>query len=419
MVKGAPSSIGTAANVSTAADVRQASVQFPLAGDLDAGLGNVRVIDWNRPGLSARMTQTGPIAHQLGLDEEIETTIRTERMCGGCPASATDGQLMVEVMLGKRQSISGSSYTLALALADKIARGSLPLLADRTIVASGHVQRNGQVAPVGRLAEKLEVIARALARATISAPLLILPQANLAALTDAEQRLLDAVIAAGARSEGVAALSDFTADWPSSARAATALEMPRERAVNRRWIVLPVLGVCVLLGMLVLYQTGQSTDACARLPLQPDSATDCWEALPLSLQAECRLAHRGGYRPWRRCASGTCLAGADQFRLLLRPAADGWLHVFHLDTTDALLEDLWPDRKPRQVYAGESLRLPGSNRTYRIDGRSSQEHFFALLSRHPIPESSGSDAFAAELLTLLAKRGEQLTICRERIAYGH
>ena len=202
MVKGAPSSIGTAANVSTAADVRQASVQFPLAGDLDAGLGNVRVIDWNRPGLSARMTQTGPIAHQLGLDEEIETTIRTERMCGGCPASATDGQLMVEVMLGKRQSISGSSYTLALALADKIARGSLPLLADRTIVASGHVQRNGQVAPVGRLAEKLEVIARALARATISAPLLILPQANLAALTDAEQRLLDAVIAAGARSEG-------------------------------------------------------------------------------------------------------------------------------------------------------------------------------------------------------------------------
>ena len=45
--------------------------------------------------------------------------------------------------------------------------------------------------------------------------------------------------------------------------------------------------------------------------------------------------------------------------------------------------------------------------------------FFALLSRHPIPESSGSDAFAAELLALLAKRGEQLTICRERIAYGH
>lgn len=419
MGKGTQGASADPADVTKHNRVRKASVHFPLAGNCDQGLGSVRVIDWGRAGLNARMTLTGPKAHKMGADEEIEATIRTERLYGGCHPSTTDGPLMVELLLNELQQVSGASYTLALAIADKIARGCLPRLNGCSVVATGHVRSNGRIDSVGRIAEKLEVVKQTLARESFVTPLLVLPRANLDALTEEEQRLLNDLIAAGTRCEGVAALDDMNAAWPPEPISGPDQAVVMSLSLGWRRILLLALSVLVVLSGTALYQMHQALRPCGQLSVDSVLVARCWGPLPLTLSAECRIEHQGGYRPWRPCESGTCLAGSDQFRLVLQPAADGWLYAFHLDATDLVLEDLWSEQVPRRVRSGETIRLPSAGRTYRIDGRSAEERFFGLLTRRPLPESTSSEVNSTILAELMAHWAERFATCRDPVAFGY
>ena len=387
---------------------RQGKVLFPLVGDRERGLGGVRVIDWGQSGLGSRMTQTGPTAHRLGKADEIEATIRSARLCSSCRSAAPDSVLMVELVLEAGQQITGTSYTLALALADLLARDCLPRLAGRTLVASGHVRADGAIAAVGRLAEKLEAIEQALQREQIPAPLLVLPQANLEQLGDTEQRLLDALTAVGTQVRGIAGLAALGPEWP----ALGSRRRPSGRAAGARRTWLAAAAALAAIAVLGGVALGRWTDhGCAAAASDPRTLERCTTPLPLELAAECRFAQRGGYRPWRGCADHSCLAERDQFRLLLRPGADGWLHVFHLERSDRTLEVLWPDRTPRRVRSGETIRLPETGRAYQLDGRADQEAFFALLLRDPLPDAFSGEA-DAQLMQLLDARAVGLRICR-------
>jgi len=209
------------------------------------------------------MTLAGPCAHELRKDDEIEDTIRTERLCGGCRSAVADGQLMVELVVADGAQICGASYTLALALADKLARGCLPRLADRTLIASGQVRHDGTITVVGRLAEKLDALERALTQRPIAAPPLVLPRGNPDALTTDEQ-LLQGLIAAGVRCEGVAALADMGSGWPPEPSAASRRDPPppgwrvRRRTLDRTGAVgrpttPPVLTATNVSGWLSVY----------------------------------------------------------------------------------------------------------------------------------------------------------------------
>lgn len=423
MGKGAQLTSADPADVTEQPRVRQASVLFPLAGSRDQGLGAVRVIDWGRAGLSTRMTLSGPVAHKMGVDEEIEATIRAERLYGGCYPGTTEGPLMVELVLNELHHVSGASYTLALAIADKLTRGCLPRLTGRLVVATGHVRSDGRVDAVGRIAEKLEVVKHALERASIAAPTLVLPQANLDLLTAGEQRLLSDLIAAGARCEWVAALEDMDAAWPAEPQSvsdqAVAPESSRMVSSRMGWVIVWLaIGVLVVLISVMVYQRHQAASLCGQLSTEREVVARCWQPLPLILAAECRFEHQGGYRPWRLCESGTCLTGADQFRLVARPAAEGWLYVFHLDATDRLLEDLWPQQTPQWVRSGETIRLPLAGRTYHIDGRSAEERFFGLLTRRQLPESTFSEASSTMLAEFMDRWAERFVMCRDSAAFG-
>lgn len=422
MGKGAQRAFADHADVNEQPRVRQASVWFPLAGSRDQGLGAVRVIDWGRTGLGTRMTLTGPVAHKMGVDEEIEATIRAERLYGGCHPGTTAGPLMVELVLNELHQVSGASYTLALAVADKLTRGCLPRLTGRSVIATGHVRSDGRIDAVGRIAEKLEVVTQALEQGSIVAPMLVLPQANLDLLTAEEQRLLSALTAAGTRCEWVATLEDMDAAWPMEPRSvsdqAMAPESSRMASSRTAWVVAWLaIGVLVVPSSVMVYQRHQAASLCGQLSMEQEVVAHCWRPLPLILTAECRFEHQGGYRPWRLCASGTCLTGSDQFRLVARPAAEGWLYVFHLDATDRLLEDLWPQQTPQWVRSGETIRLPLAGRTYHIDGRSAKERFFGLLTRRQLPESTFSEASSTMLAEFMERWAERFVLCRDSAAF--
>lgn len=184
-------------------------------------------------------------------------------------------------------------------------------------------------------------------------------------------------------------------------------------------VVLLVIAGLSVLGGAVLYRMQATPSHCGELSADRDLVARCWRPLPLALGAECRVAHQGGYRPWRPCETGTCLAGSDQFRLVLEPVADGWLYAFHLDATDQVLEDLWSEQAPRRVRSGETIRLPAAGRSYHIDGRSAEERFFGLLTRRPLPEPAASEAGGAMLTELVGRWAERFAICRDPVAFRH
>lgn len=410
--------------MSAHAGSREALVRFPVAGDPELGLAGVRVIDWGQPALGARMTRAGPGANALGKDEEIEAAIRTERLYGGCRSAAPDGQLMVELLLADGQQISGRSYTLALVLAAQLARGCLPLLAGRCVIASGRVERDGAISPVGQMAEKLAAVGRALAEGAIAAPVLILARANLERLTSDEQGALRALTAGGLRYLSLTSLAELGPVWPPEL---LPVARPPPSPGRRSWGRPPVLPVAVAgavaltlgLASVAVYLVQRTPATCAGLSSDPAVIARCWEPLPLTLQAACRVERQGGYRPWRPCPSGTCLAVADQFRLELTPGARGWLYVFHLDAVDQVLEDLGPGAAQQPVRPGEPLVLPSAGKTYHVDGRAAQEHFYALLTMRPINGLHvPGDAPRAALREFLDTVAERFMVCRDPLPPG-
>jgi hypothetical protein len=414
---------------------RHALVHFPLAGAGKHDLAAVRVIDWGQPGSYTRMTLAGPCAHELRKDDEIEGTIRTERLCGGCRSAVADGQLMVELVVADGAQICGASYTLALALADKLARGCLPRLADRTLIASGQVRHDGTIAVVGRLAEKLDALERALTQRPIAAPLLVLPRGNLDALTTDEQQLLQGLIAAGVRCEGVAALADMGSDWPPEPPAASRRDPPppgwrvRRRTLDRTGAVgrpttPPVLTatnvsgwpkpwpaaavVTALIGsVLALYYL--LAGPCASPSVDPAIIARCWGPLPVALLAKCRLEHGNGDRPARRCPSGTCLAADDEFSLEAKPTASGWLSVYYDDGAAEGLQDLRPQRRPWPVLGGQRLPLTLPERVNPPAVRPLEGRFVAVLTRAPLPSANGTTQLL--LRELLSAVGEEFVLC--------
>ena len=410
---------------------RHALVHFPLAGDREHGLAAVRVIDWGQPGYYTRMTLAGPTAHELRKDEEIEAAIRTERLCGGCRSAVPDGQLMVELVVADGAQVYGASYTLALVLADKLARGCLPRLAGRTVIASGQVKRDGAVVAVGRMAEKLAALAHALAQRPQAAALLVLARANLEALTSEEQRLLQGLIASGLQCVGVAALAEMGSDWPPEARCEPG-PVPfgspwrgwlgsRRRAIvgalNWRKPVLrpgwrkPWLAAALVTllsgGLMILY--AMLSGPCSRLSADPAVIERCWGSLPVTFRADCSVAHRNGDRSPRHCPSGTCLAAADAFSLEVRPAAAGWLYVYYFDAPGQVFEDLRSDPRPWLVQKDQRLPLTLPARINPPAGRPAQGRFFAVLTRAPLPAPDGAaQPILREFLDVAA---EEFVVC--------
>ena len=410
---------------------RHALVHFPLAGDREHGLAAVRVIDWGQPGYYTRMTLAGPTAHELRKDEEIEATIRTERLCGGCRPAVPDGQLMVELVAADGAQVCGASYTLALVLADKLARGCLPRLAGRSLIASGQVKRDGAVVPVGRMAEKLAALARALEQRPIAAPLLVLARENLAALTTEEQSVLRGLIASGVQCVGVAALVDMGSDWPPEPRSepgpdpfaspwrgwfrkrrgaivgALDWRKPVPRPGWRKPRLAAALVTLLIGGLLILYS--MLSGPCSSLSSDPAIIERCWGSLPVTFSGDCSVEHQNGDRPPRHCPSGTCLAADDTFSLEVRPAAAGWLYVYYADAQSPVFADLRPDPRPWLVHKDQRLPLTLPARINPPVGRPAQGRFFAVLTRAPLPAADG--AAQPVLNEFLDVAAEEFVLC--------
>ncbi|WP_295451389.1 hypothetical protein [uncultured Thiodictyon sp.] len=402
-------------------DPPNALIYFPLAGDLEQGLAAVRVIDWGQLGSYTRLTQAGPRAHELHKDDEIEGTIRSERLCGGCRSGGATGQLMVELVVADGAQICGASYTLALALADRIARGCLPRLAGRMVIASGVVKRDGAIAAVGRMDEKLAALACELTRRPLAAPLLVLAQDTLDALTTDERQRLQGLIAAGVQCEGVAALAHMGSDWPpetapgpdswwrrllTSWRRLARQPVPAvTTARGRSWRVRAAVLVIALIGGLLV----RPPIGCDRLSTDPATIERCWAPRPVILRADCAVQHQSGERTPRHCPSGTFLSAEDGFSLEVRPAAAGWLYVYYLDEAGGVLEDLRPNRKPWPVLAGQTLPLILPGRISSSAGRPANGRFFAVLTREPLPALEGAPA--ADLKQFLDAVADEFVLC--------
>jgi hypothetical protein len=244
---------------------------------------------------------------------------------------------MVELVVAEGAQVCGASYTLALVLADKLARGCLPRLAGRNLIASGQVKRDGAVVPVGRMAEKLAALAHALAQRPQAAALLVLAREHLAALTSEEQRLLQGLIASGLQCVGVATLAEMGSGWPPEAHSEPGPNLfpspwrgwlrKRRGAVTgaldwskpvlrpgwRKPRLAAALMTLLLGGLLILYS--MLSGPCSRLSADPAVIERCWGSLPVTFGADCGVAHRNGDRSPRHCPSGTCLAAADAFSL--------------------------------------------------------------------------------------------------------
>ncbi|WP_295389546.1 hypothetical protein [uncultured Thiodictyon sp.] len=388
---------------------RHALVYFPLAGDLDHGLAAVRVIDWDQPGSYTRMTQAGPCAHELRKDDEIEGIIRTERLCGGCRSAATTGQLMVELVVADGAQVCGASYTLALALADKLARGCLPRLAGWTVIASGVVKRDGSIGAVGRIDEKLAALEYALTRQPLAKPLLVLARDNLDALTTDERQRLRGLIAAGVQCVGVAALADMRPDWPRGRippppwwrRLLNGRRRAMAAVLGWRWQWLTVIIVTVA----ILYYLWWSP--CGALSTDPAIIERCWAPQPVALRIDCSVQHLNGERTPRHCPSGTFLSEDDQFSLEVKPSAPGWLYVYYLDAAGQALDDLRPDGKPWPVLTGQRLPVTLPDRISSSAGRPANGRFLAVLTSKPLPEG----APAALLKPFLEAVAEEFVLC--------
>jgi hypothetical protein len=396
-----------------------ASVYFPLAGDLDRGLAQVHVIDWGEHP-HTRLTHAGPNANQLQKDDEIERTIRTERLCGGCRPVVAAGQVMVELKLADGAQICGASYTLALALADKLARGCLPGLADRTVIASGVVKHDGSIAAVGRIDEKLAGLARTLTRQPMPAPLLVLPRANLDVLTTEARHLLRGLIAAGVQCVGVADLAEMESPWPRETETTgpgpdpimlrvrdwlnRRLGMPT-KVFGRWWrLILAVVVVAALiLGLLIWLPP----PLCAKLSTDPAIIEQCWAPALVTFRADCTMDHLSGGPIPRHCPSGTCLAADDAFSLEVRPTADGWLAAYYVDAAGQVWEDLRPDHRPWSVRKDQKLPLTLPTRTNPPAVRPPRARFYAVLTRAPLPEG----ATPVQLRSFLDAVAEIFVLC--------
>jgi len=411
-------------------DPPNALIYFLLAGDPEHGLAAVRVIDWGQLGSYTRLTQAGPRAHELHKDDEIEGTIRSERLCGGCRSGGSAGQLMVELVVPDGAQLCGASYTLALALADRIARGCLPRLAGRTVIASGVVKRDGAIAAVGRMDEKLAALACELARRSLAAPLLVLAQDNLDALTTDERQRLQGLNAAGVQCEGVAALALMGSDWPPETG-------PGPHAWWHRWLIgwrrlaswpvsavttvrgriwrVPTAVLVIVLIVLIALIGGFSIRycvpprGCATLSTDPATIERCWASLPVTLRVDCAVQHQNGERAPRHCPSGTFLSAEDEFSLEVRPAAAGWLYVYYVDAGDPAFIDLRPNGQPWPVLAGQTLPLTLPERISAAAGRPANGRFFAVLRPEPLPAPEGAPATA--LQALLDVAAEQFVLC--------
>ncbi len=424
---------------------RHAAVHFLLAGDPERGLAAVRVIDWGQAGSYTRMTLAGPAAHELGKDEEIESTIRAERLCGGCRPRHPDGQLMVELEVGEGQQLCGGSYTLALALADKRARGCLPRLEGRMLIASGRVKRDGSVVAVGRLADKLAALQQALARRPGADPLLILARGNLEGLSAEERGLLDDLGAAGLGCAGVASLAELGPDWaPCRApdRASNAEDeavrdpSPPGRGVpglldgirSRTGGLTAALGwalhglgrvphgaglaalVLLTVAVLAVHPQGLGTgaDPCASPPEDPEVLAYCLGLPPPQVLGECWHERPGGEASWRPCPSGAPLAESDRLRLQITSAERGFIHIFHLNGSAPRLIDQKPLR------ADETITWPLPGRLGRAPCGAAKERVFVVAASERLPgldvQTGSSWSIDRESLERIA---EPFVVCRD------
>lgn len=402
----------------------EALVRFPLVGGQAAGLAMVKVLSWGRVARGDRFTKAGGNAHDLGKAEEIEAIVRAERLYGHQDPQREHPEHVVELELPAGTRLSGTSYGLALALADRGARGGLPNPGGRALIASGHVEHDGRISAIGGLQAKLSLIAQHLGNDEhLAAPVLMLPRANVERADASESAALAALTARGVAVIALERLDDarLAADpggpfaLPLADHARPGTEAAPRRAWTRisaaRWLLAAAMAGVGLLAFAGVRLLDADRQACAAADADSTAAARCWQVAGLDAALECRWAEGDGWSPWQPCSSGECLGPRDKFRLRLSPSRDGWLYAWHRDDDDATTTSLLPSHAHIPVRGGASVLIPEQGQSMQWSGDARYERFFALLSARPIAPMTGPDApLVRARLTPIA---QQLLICHD------
>ena len=393
---------------------RQFEVAFPYVSDDRAGIGKVRVIDWGRPVCGGQITKAGPRVYELGKTAEVERIARTERAYGAAPAARAraDPELVVDFVLPPGTHLTGESYGLALAIADRMARGSWRDAMQGGVFASGILERDGSVRAVGALTAKLHAVAAQAKGAGMESLTVIVPAENFDLPDDALGEAVALLKTLGARVLLARHLAAPVGEGPASARPAP-LDKPRLwRREHKAWLILLAVaaGIAVSIRALTL-----PTD-CQRLA-DPHARLRCLGAVPPQVELQCRTHINGGYTLWRACSSQSCLGPMDKFRLRISSDRGGWLYAWHLDESTWALTDLGPGAGAMPIRQGEPVLLPKPGLSFQWHGDNPEERFYALVTQAPgnwplsLTEADTADAIG--LRAALTQVAAQVRICHD------
>lgn len=127
------------------------------------------------------------------------------------------------------------------------------------------------------------------------------------------------------------------------------------------------------------------------------------EALSFYLDFLTRPAGGGSFRKFR---DGDTLSSGDLYKILIRPEADGYLYIFQVDSSGAVLR-LFPMAEYgglrlnnlNPIGAGGTYYLPATNKAFQLDDQRGKEAIYVFASRQPRPEVEDLSAALASART--------------------
>lgn len=376
----------------------EAQVYFPVTCSVEPALIMVTVTNWrrNRSGRYSDFTEVGPIAYRLNLHEAIEIIVRTERSHGVVKPGNARSEVTVELTDKDVPPISGKSYYLAVALADRRARNMLPYLRGATIVASGVVDEHGSVTKIEGLEQKSQIVAEAIDHGRLKGTVyFFVPRLNVN-------------------------MSPGEATWLKRLHDRGVIVNPveniREIGVKSfsRWppiVTCAIVSLSIVLSGVAVYYVSNIVDSgeaeCS------GEGTSCWSALPITVITQCKYYRHGYYTIWQDCETPSVVGVNDKYRFKVVSREPGYIYAWHKDLASKSLFDIVTDGTERYRKADVVEYIPPAGASFELGGSDSKEDYYFILTNKKISELqylTGYQLFKSALHPIIDRLSEMRTI---------
>ncbi|MDM8545979.1 DUF4384 domain-containing protein [Candidatus Venteria ishoeyi] len=305
--------------------------------------------------------------------------------------SPTSAALSVYVTFdkNKRATFNSSSYTLALALADKCARFT-PF--PGKLVATGRLLAENRIGKIGHFQEKLQTIAQALAAKELhQGDVLIYPAENEQQASGEERQLLKQLRQQGLQlraANNLEALSDL---WSQR-------RQPEKRSTQH----FALLSVVLLLATasvffwpasavkntppVVMPVITKASD-CTSLPLDVARLQRCIEPdllNPADFQVDYSYRQvKENYAQVYPLLDKAVLHVHDRFKIHLTSPQDAYVYLYLYDSHGELHDLMTLSKKSHAISRDQSITLPSAKTNFTLDDQTGTETLYFLASRVP------------------------------------